>query len=45
MFLEALNQMTISCINGIETQPDLYLKIFEKNASKFSNGVDEFVWS
>lgn len=23
MFLEALNQITISCINGIETQPDL----------------------
>ena len=26
MFLEALNQMTISCINGIETQPDLFAK-------------------
>ena len=31
MFLEALNQITISCINGIETQPDLYFKKYLRN--------------
>ena len=31
MLLEALNQITISCINGIETQPDLYFKKYLRN--------------
>ena len=37
-------------INGIETLPDLYFeKYLKKNflhyASKFCDGIDEFVWS